>query len=78
MKQQGLHILNHLKSGKTLTPLEALQMFGCLRLAARVHDLRNEGWPVLKEMRTHPDNEKVHYAEYYLAKDEQTWPDAKV
>jgi hypothetical protein len=78
MKQQRLQILSHLKSGKTLTPLEALQMFRCLRLAARVHDLRNEGWPILKKIRTSPDNERVHYAEYYLNKDKQEWPDATV
>lgn len=36
-------ILRHLAKGKSLTPLEALERFGCLRLAARVNDLRLRG-----------------------------------
>ncbi len=32
-----------LLSGRSLTPLDALQDFGCFRLAARVADLRREG-----------------------------------
>lgn len=40
---QEARILNHLRSGKTLTAIEALQRFGCFRLAARVKDLKEEG-----------------------------------
>lgn len=40
---QNQAILAHFRRNKTLTPLEALKLFGCLRLAARVHDLRTEG-----------------------------------
>jgi hypothetical protein len=36
-------ILSHLKSGKALTAYEALVLFGCFRLAARIHDLREAG-----------------------------------
>lgn len=36
-------VLSHLKAGNTITPIEALQMFGCFRLAARVCDLREKG-----------------------------------
>jgi hypothetical protein len=36
----------HLVSGRDITPLEALHRFGCLRLAARVADLRAQGIPV--------------------------------
>ena len=32
-----------LESGNTLTSIEALQMFGCFRLASRIHDLREQG-----------------------------------
>ena len=35
-------ILAHLKSGKTLTPLQAYILFGCLRLGARIYDLRKK------------------------------------
>lgn len=36
-------ILAHLKKGLTITSLEALQMFGCMRLASRISDLRKRG-----------------------------------
>lgn len=39
-------ILTALKEGRTLTPLDALSEFGCLRLAARVRDLRDAGHPI--------------------------------
>ncbi len=34
-------ILKHLRSGKTITPLEALKKFGSFRLSARIYDLRH-------------------------------------
>ena len=40
---QSQQILEHLESGETLTPAEALQSFGCFRLAARIADLRRDG-----------------------------------
>jgi hypothetical protein len=40
---QAQQIYEYLKLGNRLTALEALQMFGCLRLAARISDLRKEG-----------------------------------
>ena len=36
-------VMEHLLTGAELTPLEALQKFGCLRLAARIFDLRRQG-----------------------------------
>jgi hypothetical protein len=39
-------ILAHLQSGKTITPLEALSLYGCLRLSARIYDLRNRGFSI--------------------------------
>ena len=40
---QTQRILIYLKTGKSLTPLEALNKFGCFRLAARIADLRRDG-----------------------------------
>jgi len=40
---QNNQIAQHLKEGKTLTALEALKNFGTLRLAARIHDLKEQG-----------------------------------
>ncbi|MBM4206326.1 MAG: hypothetical protein FJ194_19655 [Gammaproteobacteria bacterium] len=39
-------IRSHLDRGRTLTPLEALTLFGCMRLAARAAELREQGYPV--------------------------------
>lgn len=38
-----------LLSGKTLTSLEALKHFGCMRLASRICDLRKRGLDIHKE-----------------------------
>tara|TARA_R110002153_G_scaffold257046_1_gene416109 strand:+ start:425 stop:640 length:216 start_codon:yes stop_codon:yes gene_type:complete len=39
---QTATILDHLLSGKTITPIDALK-FGCFRLAARIGELRERG-----------------------------------
>jgi len=39
-------ILAHLREGRAITSLEALQMFGCMRLASRIHDLRERGYDI--------------------------------
>lgn len=36
-------IRSHLISGRSLTPIDALNMFGCFRLAARIDELRKAG-----------------------------------
>lgn len=41
MKSQTQQILEALKNGETLTPLGALNRFGCFRLGARVYELRH-------------------------------------
>jgi|Laugresu1bdmlbsd_1035121.scaffolds.fasta_scaffold49611_4 hypothetical protein len=35
-----------LLAGRAITPLEALHEFGCLRLAARIRDLRQTGMDI--------------------------------
>ena len=40
---QNKQIADYLNKGKKLTPIDALNKFGCFRLAARIADLRNEG-----------------------------------
>ena len=43
---QRAAICEHLKEGKSLTPIEALMKFSCFRLAARIGELRDEGHPI--------------------------------
>ncbi|MCE5268642.1 MAG: helix-turn-helix domain-containing protein [Planctomycetaceae bacterium] len=49
--------------GRSLTPLDALQDYGCFRLAARIAELRREGLDI--ECKTETANGK-RYARYQL------------
>ena len=40
---QNNDILRHLKTGNSITPIDALNLFGCFRLAARIYELRTQG-----------------------------------
>lgn len=40
---QAEAIKTHLLTGAPITPLEALDRYGCFRLAARIDELRREG-----------------------------------
>lgn len=40
---QSQQILADLKAGKHITPLAALERYGCFRLGARIYDLKQEG-----------------------------------
>ena len=57
-------ILTHLKPGRTITPIEALNRYGCFRLAARVLDLRQAGYPICTHTKQLPNGK--HIAEYSL------------
>ena len=37
-------ILEHMERYDDITPLEALEMYGCLRLSARIWELRKKGY----------------------------------
>ena len=69
MKQQtqNQRILAHLKAGHRLTPLEALDRFGCMRLGARIWDLRQEGHDIRDRLVSRGG---AHVAQYWLA----YWP----
>ena len=43
MESQNAAILNHLKKVGPITPMEALDRYGCFRLAARIYELRQKG-----------------------------------
>ena len=42
---QSLKILGHLKRGQSITQIQALRLYGCMRLAARIEELR-ELYPI--------------------------------
>ena len=58
-------ILAHLKKGLTITSLEALQMFGCMRLASRISDLRKRGENIVVDRVKTANGKSV--AQYRLA-----------
>lgn len=43
---QNQAILKHLKAGKSITALEALSKFGCLRLSARILEIKQMGYNI--------------------------------
>lgn len=49
---QNTRILKHLERGKSITPLEALTRFGCFRLSGRIHELREMGHIIERQMVT--------------------------
>lgn len=40
---QREQILKHLNEKGSITPLDALRYYGCLRLSARIYELRKDG-----------------------------------
>jgi len=60
---QNKQIINHLQQGKTLTSLEALKLFGCFRLSARIAELKNQGFNIVSN--NIKENGKT-FAEYRL------------
>lgn len=44
---QAAQILFHIQAGQRITPFEALQLYGCFRLAARIHELR-QAYPEIR------------------------------
>lgn len=59
-------ILAHLESGATLTPLEALVKFHCLRLGARILALRKAGKNIVTETQELANHKRV--ARYRLVR----------
>lgn len=47
---QTEQIKKHLIKWRTITPMEALNSFGCFRLAARISDLKREGLNIRTKM----------------------------
>ncbi len=60
---QNKQIKHYLESGGKLTPIDALDKFGCFRLAAVVHNLREEGLEVETKI---IKNGQKSFAQYYL------------
>ena len=69
MKQttsQSAKVLYHLQNYGSLTAIEALELFACFRLAARINDLNEEVNNIQTEMKRQKNGKKI--AVYSLPK----------
>ena len=62
--KQCQQVLSHLQSGKPITALEALRLYGIFRLASRIHDLKKHGIEVKVRDVSTENGKKI--AQYYL------------
>lgn len=62
---QNALIKGWLLNGHSLTTLDALTMFGCFRLSARISNLKDQGMNIMTEM-VEVNDKRI--AKYYLAK----------
>lgn len=65
MKSQNAMIKEYLEAGHSITPIDALNMFGCFRLGARIADLKKQGMDIRTEI-VHDDANGKHWAKYFL------------
>lgn len=66
---QNAQILAALKSGRKLTPMDCLNLYGCFRASGRIYDLKHgkfDGveYPIRRDMITTPTGKRV--AQYSL------------
>jgi hypothetical protein len=63
-------IMRYIEETGSITQIDALREFGCMRLASRISDLKRQGVPVKRTMETAKNRygEPVSYARYSLCK----------
>ena len=68
-RNQSELILEYLETHGSITPLEAQRLFGCMRLGARIWDLRHDGHNIIREMVIVPTRNggTARVAQYRLA-----------
>jgi hypothetical protein len=68
MEKQKEKILAYMKKGKGITQQEAVELFGCYRLSARIADLREDHTIITK---TEPNKGRGYHARYFLKEEEE-------
>ena len=65
---QNEMIINHLREYGSITQLEALRDYGCMRLASRIADLRKTGIKIIRLTETSRNRygQKIRYARYIM------------
>lgn len=66
-------VLYHLKQRGEITQQEAITLYGCYRLAARIYEFRKAGYIIdtIREDHTNRYGRKGHHARYVLAKEQR-------
>ncbi len=66
---QTERILRHLRDYGSITPVEALREYGCMRLGARIYDLKRDGHAIRTERQTgwNRYGEKTSFAKYVIS-----------
>ena len=64
-------VLAYMRQFGSITQLQALQDIGCMRLASRISDLRQQGVAIGRRIKTSKNRygDSVSFAEYYLEED---------
>lgn len=65
---QNERILRHLHDFGSITALEAMKEYSCMRLGARIHELKRAGYQIDRKMEQSKNRygERVTYARYTL------------
>lgn len=73
MMSQCNRVLQHLQIHGSITPLEAMQEYGIMRLGARIYDLKKMGYSINSSRETGENRygESISYARYSLAEKEK-------
>lgn len=66
METQNTLIRNYLENGNSITPLDALILFGCFRLSARIYDLKRQGMVIQRNMITSNGKTFASYRKAYV------------
>lgn len=64
-------VLEYMIEFGSINPMEAIRDIGCMRLAARISDLRGQGYAIGRRTKTAKNRygNNVSFAEYYLEED---------
>lgn len=73
LNKQSALVLSYLRAYGSITPSEALSKLSCMRLAARIHDLKRAGYDIRCEIERLPNRlgEPCRVARYSLERCEE-------
>lgn len=59
-------VLRYMQDFGSITPVDAMREFGCMRLGARIYDLKRDGHVIITERKKHKNRygRKISYARY--------------